>query len=331
MSDHSTEPSNTDAAPAGRFAFVQRLLGRFRGKSDPVAAPDEPGTEPPAAAKVSLLNKLLASFRKSPATEPDPAITSPAEDEGAADAAAAPASEETAAPSRFAAIRAWFDSPLKIVLVAASVLLLLLLVVLLVVLLGKKSVKHPPAASPVAVSETHKAEKSKAATEPAEPHAAVAEKHAEPESGAVPEKPAAEDNKPAAGDSHTSGKLDKPLQLIHDPLAEERAKLAEERAALEKEKAQLEADRKALTEQAGRAVNGAVVGRSGAAGPTSNLAGKCDLSGDKASLRDNLRRCLGLPEKPDAPKEGDAAVKGDEKPASKAAAGKSEKEKAATH
>ncbi len=328
MSDHSTEPSNTDAAPAGRFAFVQRLLGRFRGKSAPVAAPDEPGTESPPAAKVSLLNTLLSRFRKSPATEPDPASTPSAVDEGAADAATVPASEETAAPSRFAAIRAWFDSPLKIVLVAASVLLLLLLVVLLVVLLGKKSAKHPPAAAPAAVSAAHQAEKPKAA---AEPHAAVPDKQAEPESDAVSEKAAVEESKPAAGDSHASGKLDKPLQLIHDPLAEERAKLAEERAALEKEKAQLEADRKALTEQAGRAVNGAVVGRPGAAGSTSNLAGKCDLSGDKASLRDNLRRCLGLPDKPDAAKEGDAAVKGDEKPASKAAAGKSDKEKAVTH
>ena len=334
MSDHSPEPTTTDAAPAGRFAFLSRLLGRFRAKPAAAEVPDESGGEPPAAAKESLLNWLLARFRKSPPADADSTAAPAVADEPAADAtdaAAAPAAEETVASSRFAAIRSLFDSPLKIALVAASVLLLLLLVVLLVVLLGRKSAKHPPAAAPAAVTGTHKAEKSKAAAEPAEPHAAVPEKHATPEHSATPEKTAAEESKPAEAESHPSGKLEKPLQLIHDPLAEERAKLAEERAALEKERAQLEVDRKALTEQAGRAVNGAVVGRSGAAGPTGNLAGKCDLSGDKSSLRDNLRRCLGLPDKPEAAKEADAAAKGDDKPAGKAAAGKSDKEKAATH
>ncbi|MFO1385757.1 MAG: hypothetical protein U1F55_06145 [Chitinivorax sp.] len=92
----------------------------------------------------------------------------------------------------------------------------------------------------------------------------------------------------------------------------------------------MEADRKALTEQAGRAVNGAAVGRSGAVGLTGNLAGKCDLSATRRAPRDNLRRCLGLADKPDPAKEADAGAKED-KPAGRAGAGKADKEKAASH
>lgn len=335
MSDHSAESPPADTpAKGGCFAFISRLLARLKKK--PAVAPEiagaeaESGSADEAAAVAAtpagprgFLAKLLARLRKQPPAG-DAEVPSPAA-EAEADTSS---TDAEAKPSR---LRALFDSPLKMVLIGASSLLLILIVVLIVVVLHKKSAKHaaaPPPAPHIAAEEHPK--------KSAEPYAA---------SAATPEKPIAGDNAahPAAAEaaadathatdnSKPSGKLEKPIQLIADPLAAERAKLAEERATLEKERQQLEADRKALTEQAGHALNGSVVGRTGGkSSGSSDIAGKCDLSGDRASLRENLRRCLGLPDKPVA-KEGEAAAKGDDKAVSgKPDAGKADKGHAASH
>ena len=274
-SEPTAESPVSETPPAGRFAFIQRLLGRLRRQ--------------PAAA----VDTAAAAGGADASAQPEPQPEQPA----------------GAAPGKLAALRAWFDSPLKIVLVAASVLLLVLLIVLLVILLGKKSPKpaaadahaptaqqHAPAHSAAAPAHADKAHPD----QPKAEHAPAAAAHPAPQEAAhsASDTPPHAAHEPEPG-AAAGGKLEKPIQLILDPLAGERAKLAEERAALEKERAQLEADRKALTEQAGKALNGAVIGKGGAAsGGSANLAGKCDLSGDKASLRDNLRRCLGLPDKP---------------------------------
>lgn len=339
MSDHSAESAPADTpAKGGRFALISRLLARLKKK--PAAAPEsahsaaetEPGSAEGdsvaagPAARLGFLPKLLARLRKQPPTG-DAEASSPATDEDTA------TTEVEPKPSR---LRGLFDSPLKIALIGASSLLLILIVLLIVVVVHKKSAKHA-AVPPVATHTAAEAPPKKSA----EPHAEVAatpEKPIAADSAAptaapeVADHAAAAESTHAATDTKPSGKLEKPIQLITDPLAAERAKLAEERTALEKERQQLEADRKALTEQAGRALNGSVVGRAGGKSSGSgDIAGKCDLSGDRASLRENLRRCLGLPDKPVA-KEGEAAAKVDDKAVSgKPDAGKADKGHAASH
>lgn len=338
MSDHSAAtPSADNPAKGSRFTFISRLLARLKKKpaaseiADTAAEAKSDSADDAAVVAASpsgplgFLAKLRARLRKQPPSG-DAEAASPESDADTATAEAEPK------PSR---LRALFDSPLKIALIGASSLLLILIIVLIVVVVHKKSAKHaatPPAAQHVAPEARPK--------KTAEPHVGVAatpEKPAQADNVTHSAEPEAADHAAAAESTHTaadakpSGKLEKPIQLINDPLAAERAKLAEERAALEKERQQLENDRKALAEQAGRALNGSVVGRTGGKSSGSgDIAGKCDLSGDRASLRENLRRCLGLPDKPVA-KDGEAAAKDDKAVSGKPDVGKTDKGHAASH
>ena len=288
MSEHSAAPQVSEPAPAsaGRFAFVSRLLQRLQRPKP--AAPEsadacEPATEAaPASGRFAVLSRLFARLRKS----------------GVADSAAAPAdapAENTdaaadAGPGRLGRL---FDSPLKIVLAAATALLLLLLIALVVVLLAKKKPRlHPAAAATPAVHAPAREHQDRAgAPKPPAGHPAV-----------VPHGAAA----PLAQEHGAAPKS--------DPLAAERARLEQMKAELDKQRQQLEQERKAFAEQAGHAANGSVIGRAGSAG-AADVAGSCDLSGDKQSLRENLRRCLGLPEKKAEQGAAKDAAEAAEKPA----------------
>lgn len=271
MSEHSAAPEVSESAPAsaGSFAFVSRLLQRLK-RAKPAAtestnadAGSAEMASAPASGRFAFVTRWLRRRPKAEVTEAAAEAHAPTEavtDESAA-----------AQPSLLARM---FDSPLKIVLAVATALLLLLLIALVVVLLSKKKPKaHLPAAA------------APAAHAPAVGHVAATPKlqHGD--------HPPVSANAGAPPDSAAHGTV-----AATDPLAEERAKLEQMKAELDKQRQQLEQERKAFAEQAGHAANGSVIGSQGSAA-TGDIAGSCDLSGDKQSLRENLRRCLGLPEK----------------------------------
>lgn len=278
MSESSAEIPVDPAG--GRFAWLARLRLRFRKSAAIEGAPaDEPDNVPPPQGAMSRLRGWLLRLRPAKAAATDDMLRMPVDDTETA----APAGDaEAEAPAWWQSL---FDSPVKIALLVGSALLLVLLVALIVVLLVKKPAKPRPAPAATAAVQV-------------KPHvttpAAAPAKHASP---AVSAHPGPTAHEPVADKS----------------LLEERARLEQMKAELEQQRQQFEAEKKAFAEQAGRQANGAVVSRR----PAADLAGSCELSGNKGTLRDNLRACLGLPPKPAAEpaKADNAAPPADAKPA----------------
>lgn len=298
MSDAKPDPAPVPEAAdtpagAGRLAALRaRLAGLFSRKPAAAAAEPDTGETSDTPPKAGLLSQLLARFSRPPAdtTEMPAAPAEPAADDSAAK------------PSALERLQQWFDSPIKIVLAGAVALLVLLIIVLIVVLVVKRKPKaHPPAGHPPAAVASH----APASTAHGKPAAAPPASHAAAPSvaGSAADGHAAP-HPAAAADAHAAPVATKdapPHPAAHagavDPLAAERAALERQKAELDAQRQQLEQDKKAFAEKVGRQANGAVIGGVRPAGAASPLAGKCDLSGDRKSLRENLRQCLGLPAK----------------------------------
>lgn len=180
-------------------------------------------------------------------------------------------------------IKAWLRSQIRLIAILGGVVVVGVVVVLVALTLFKRPAAAPPhgAATPPHAAGKQPATTAKAAT----PKPAVVEAgHAGTAApAAVPATPTG----PAA------------LEAERKQLEQEREKLAAERKALDEARRQLADEQHAAAPEAARRDSP----KTGAAG-----VGDCQLSGDVTSLREGLRRCLGLPEKPAGDAKADTAA-----------------------